>query len=133
MSKDEFLHLAEVFLLPCLLPCSGPIFSRSRWAGSEAAIGYYGLLANSHGLLSQLFERWCGSGAPQEERESRGTTERTTTQVLLLVEVRYPQLLPIELLPILLSLSLQLFHHWLPLRPLPQGKEAKIGQVSKGP
>lgn len=63
LEKKEVLQVMEEFLVPYLLPCKPPIFSRSRWNGFQGALRWFGLLEMCHGLLKPTLQDYLGDRA----------------------------------------------------------------------
>ena len=74
--KDQMIHWAQPgeyddvdharrtflkFVVPALIPCSCPVFPRSRWFGADASLDFIGLLLSTHNLFVPLVERWCSA------------------------------------------------------------------------
>ncbi|CAE7899918.1 unnamed protein product [Symbiodinium necroappetens] len=43
---------------------AAPFFNRSKWLGGEVAVSWHALLANTHGLHQELFQRWSAVAKP---------------------------------------------------------------------
>lgn len=67
LSHETVLRAMQRFLVPALIPCKPPLFSRKSWTGGDGVAAYYGLLCSFHSLLlptMQLFTRQ--SAAPEQ-------------------------------------------------------------------
>ncbi|CAE7247494.1 unnamed protein product [Symbiodinium sp. CCMP2592] len=64
-NRDTMLPLFCSFGVWGLLGGSAaPFFNRSKWLGGEVAISWHALLANTHGLHKELFQRWSSVVTP---------------------------------------------------------------------
>ncbi len=60
VDSNQALAIFLKYVVPALIPCSCPLFPRSRWFGADQALDYVGLWASVHGLLTPLVLSWCG-------------------------------------------------------------------------
>ena len=72
LSREAVLHAMRRWLVPALISNKPPVFARSRWTGSDAAIRWWAVLDLHHGLVLPTLQIWTGQRMPVDQPLDEG-------------------------------------------------------------